>query len=178
MITSGCATFEPWAAAVGGIIGGLSVLPSSLFILHVLKVDDPVDAVTVRRSSFRFWLLAFRLSSLHLSSVSPCSLCVCNLFSLCLWPVAVIASCFLAYLLGQGTLGYEPAAVRYRCFQPGLVKASVHFAFNILCSSTQLVLCVYSSPLLLLCLLERRHSPEAEFNSDQYKRKNVNVMYM
>lgn len=47
VITSGCATFEPWAAALGGIIGGLTVLPSSLFILHVLKVDDPVDAITV-----------------------------------------------------------------------------------------------------------------------------------
>lgn len=47
VITSGCATFEPWAAALGGIVGGLIVLPSSLFVLHVLKVDDPVDAVTV-----------------------------------------------------------------------------------------------------------------------------------
>ncbi len=47
MITSGCATFEPWASALGGIVGGLIVLPGSLFVLHVLKVDDPVDAVTV-----------------------------------------------------------------------------------------------------------------------------------
>ena len=51
VITSGCATFEPWASALGGIVGGLIVLPSSLFILHVLKVDDPVDAVTVSPSS-------------------------------------------------------------------------------------------------------------------------------
>ena len=29
-------------------MGGLIVLPGSLFVLHVLKVDDPVDAVTVR----------------------------------------------------------------------------------------------------------------------------------
>ena len=47
VITSGCATFEPWASALGGIVGGLIVLPSSLFVLHVLKVDDPVDAITV-----------------------------------------------------------------------------------------------------------------------------------
>lgn len=47
MITSGCATYEPWASALGGIVGGLLVLPGSLFVLHVLKVDDPVDAVTV-----------------------------------------------------------------------------------------------------------------------------------
>ena len=47
VITSGCATYEPWASALGGIVGGLLVLPGSLFVLHVLKVDDPVDAVTV-----------------------------------------------------------------------------------------------------------------------------------
>lgn len=48
VITSGCATLEPWAAAIGGIVGGVLFLPSSLFCLHVLKIDDPVDAFTVR----------------------------------------------------------------------------------------------------------------------------------
>ena len=47
VITSGCGTYEPWAAAVGGIVGGLAYLPSSLFVLHILKVDDVVDASTV-----------------------------------------------------------------------------------------------------------------------------------
>ena len=50
VITSGCATLEPWAAALGGVVGGLIVLPSSLFVSHVLKIDDPVDAFVVRRS--------------------------------------------------------------------------------------------------------------------------------
>lgn len=45
VITSGCATFQPWAAAIGGIVGGLIYLPGSYFVLHILKVDDPVDAV-------------------------------------------------------------------------------------------------------------------------------------
>ena len=45
VITSGCGTFAPWAAALGGVVGGLIVLPGSLFVAHVLKVDDPVDAV-------------------------------------------------------------------------------------------------------------------------------------
>ena len=49
VITSGCATLEPWAAALGGVVGGLIVLPSSLFVSHVLKIDDPVDAFVVRR---------------------------------------------------------------------------------------------------------------------------------
>ncbi len=48
VITSGCATFAPWASAVGGIIGGLMYLPSSLFTLHMMKIDDPVDAFVVR----------------------------------------------------------------------------------------------------------------------------------
>ena len=45
VITSGCGTFAPWAAALGGIVGGLIVLPGSMFVSHVCKVDDPVDAV-------------------------------------------------------------------------------------------------------------------------------------
>ena len=49
VITSGCATFQPYmASALGGVVGGLAVLPSSLFVSHVLKIDDPVDAITVR----------------------------------------------------------------------------------------------------------------------------------
>lgn len=48
VITSGCGVYEPWAAAVGGIVGGLVYLPSSLFVSHILKVDDVVDAFTVR----------------------------------------------------------------------------------------------------------------------------------
>jgi len=48
VITSGCATFEPWAAALGGVVGGLIILPGSLFVSHVLKIDDPVDAFAVR----------------------------------------------------------------------------------------------------------------------------------
>ena len=47
VITSGCATLEPWASALGGVVGGLLILPSSLFVSHVLKIDDPVDAFAV-----------------------------------------------------------------------------------------------------------------------------------
>lgn len=54
VITSGCATFEPWASALGGVVGGLIVLPSSLFVSHVLKIDDPVDAFAVRATA---WLM-------------------------------------------------------------------------------------------------------------------------
>ena len=46
VITSGCATLTPWAAALGGIVGGLIYMPSAYFVLHILKIDDPVDAVS------------------------------------------------------------------------------------------------------------------------------------
>ena len=39
--------YEPWASALGGIVGGLICYPSSLFFSHICKIDDPVDAVTV-----------------------------------------------------------------------------------------------------------------------------------
>ncbi len=51
VITSGCATYEPWASALGGVVGGLIILPSSLFVSHVLKIDDPVDAFAVRAAA-------------------------------------------------------------------------------------------------------------------------------
>ena len=35
-------------------MGGLIVLPSSLFVSHVLKIDDPVDAFAVRATA---WLM-------------------------------------------------------------------------------------------------------------------------
>lgn len=51
VITSGCAVYEPWASALGGVVGGLILLPSSLFVSHVLKIDDPVDAFAVRAAA-------------------------------------------------------------------------------------------------------------------------------
>ena len=50
-------TFQPWAAALGGIAGGLIYYPSSLFFLHVLKIDDVVDAGTVWPTSLIYALL-------------------------------------------------------------------------------------------------------------------------
>ena len=56
VITSGCATFTPWTAAIGGIIGGLVYLPSTYFYLNILKVDDPVEAVGLLDSKILlFW---------------------------------------------------------------------------------------------------------------------------
>ncbi len=46
-ITAPCAFVDPWAAAVIGIICGVVVIESVFFIERVLKVDDPVGAISV-----------------------------------------------------------------------------------------------------------------------------------
>lgn len=45
-ITSGCATMEPWAAVVAGIIGGFVYFGASN-LMKMMLVDDPLDAVAV-----------------------------------------------------------------------------------------------------------------------------------
>eukprot|EP00803_Ostreobium_quekettii_P009012 evm.model.scf_351.9 EVM.evm.TU.scf_351.9 scf_351:86824-94708(+) len=46
-ITASCSVVQPWAALVIGFIGGFVYVASSNFVLHVLKVDDPLDAIAV-----------------------------------------------------------------------------------------------------------------------------------
>jgi len=46
-ITAGCATVDPNGALMLGFIAGLLIYPADIFILHTLKVDDPVGAITV-----------------------------------------------------------------------------------------------------------------------------------
>jgi Amt family ammonium transporter len=46
-ITAPCASVEPWAAVVIGGLAGILVFYSVLFIDRVLKVDDPVGAISV-----------------------------------------------------------------------------------------------------------------------------------
>lgn len=46
-ITSACSLVQPWAAIIIGFIAGLVYLAGSNIVLHLLKVDDPLDAVAV-----------------------------------------------------------------------------------------------------------------------------------
>jgi Amt family ammonium transporter len=46
-ITAGCADVSPLSAVLIGLIGGILVVLAVLFIDHVLKIDDPVGAVSV-----------------------------------------------------------------------------------------------------------------------------------
>ena len=46
-ITAGCAFLDVWAAVVVGLIAGILMIFGVNFVKNVLKVDDPVGAVTV-----------------------------------------------------------------------------------------------------------------------------------
>ena len=46
-ITAGCGSVAPWASLVIGLLAGVLVFFSVLFIDKVLKIDDPVGAVSV-----------------------------------------------------------------------------------------------------------------------------------
>lgn len=52
-VTGSCNNIEPWAAFVIGILGGFTYLMVTK-ALHVLKVDDPVDAVPIHLVIFSF----------------------------------------------------------------------------------------------------------------------------
>jgi Amt family ammonium transporter len=62
-ITAPCAFVEPWAAAVIGIIAGVLVIQSILFIENKLKIDDPVGAISVHGVCGIFGVLAVGIFS-------------------------------------------------------------------------------------------------------------------
>ena len=46
-ITAGCAFVNPWAALAIGMGGGVAAYAGDAFLLHVMKIDDPIGAVAV-----------------------------------------------------------------------------------------------------------------------------------
>ena len=57
-ITAGCAYVDPWAAVVIGLLAGVIMIAGVHFIKLVLKVDDPVSAITVHGICGAWGLLA------------------------------------------------------------------------------------------------------------------------
>jgi len=57
-VTGPCGWMEVWAAIPTGIIGAFVYVGSSKFILNVLKVDDPLDAIAVHAGAGIWGLLA------------------------------------------------------------------------------------------------------------------------
>ena len=62
-ITAACAFVAPWAAAVIGLIAGVLVIESVLFIERKLKIDDPVGAISVHGVCGTFGVLAVGIFS-------------------------------------------------------------------------------------------------------------------
>ena len=62
-ITAGCATCPAWAALVIGIVGGIVLRASSLFVLETMLIDDPLDAFAVHGACGAWGVLACALFS-------------------------------------------------------------------------------------------------------------------
>lgn len=62
-ITAGCATVATWAALLTGGIGGLVYLGAAHLVLHVAKIDDPLNAFAVHGACGTWGLLAAALFS-------------------------------------------------------------------------------------------------------------------
>ncbi len=61
-ITAGCATLEPWAAVVAGVVAGV-IIVYGVMLLDALKIDDPVGAVPVHLMNGIWGTLAVGLLS-------------------------------------------------------------------------------------------------------------------
>lgn len=60
-VTAPCAFIAPWAAIVVGSLGGAIYLAGARFLLHRLRVDDPIGAVPVHGFNGLFGLIAVGL---------------------------------------------------------------------------------------------------------------------
>jgi Amt family ammonium transporter len=60
-ITAPCAFVAPWAAVLIGAISGVLVVWSCLFVERVLKVDDPVGAISVHGTNGAWGVLSLGL---------------------------------------------------------------------------------------------------------------------
>ncbi|GMH37897.1 hypothetical protein BSKO_05781 [Bryopsis sp. KO-2023] len=57
-VTAACSVIQPWAALVAGLVGGVIYVLSSYLVSHILKVDDPLDAVAVHGFGGMWGLIA------------------------------------------------------------------------------------------------------------------------
>jgi Amt family ammonium transporter len=60
-ITAPCAFVTPWASVIIGTLAGLLVVGSVIFVERVMKVDDPVGAVSVHGVNGAFGMIALGL---------------------------------------------------------------------------------------------------------------------
>merc|ERR1719454_1941566 len=70
-ITAGCVVVMPWAAVLMGFIGGFVYFGSSKCLLHLCKVDDPLDAFAVHGACGAWGVFAVGLLSIQGYSYVP-----------------------------------------------------------------------------------------------------------
>jgi len=91
-ITAGCANTSPLSAVIIGLIAGILVVYSVLFIERVLKVDDPVGAVSVHGVCGAWGTIAAGLFDINGFSLSVVGTQILGVAAAFLWvfPVAFI----------------------------------------------------------------------------------------
>ena len=106
-ITAGCANVSPLSAVIIGLIAGVLVVYSVLFVERVLKVDDPVGAVSVHAVCGAFGTLAagvFDVGGFSWSVVGVQALGVAAAF---LW---VFPTAFILFKVIDKTIGLRVTA--------------------------------------------------------------------
>lgn len=101
-ITAGCANVSPLSSVIIGLIAGVLVVLSVLFIERVFKVDDPVGAVSVHGVCGAFGTLAaglFNAKGVTLQGVGVQALGVGAAF---LWSFTL---CFILFKVMKATIG-------------------------------------------------------------------------
>jgi Amt family ammonium transporter len=101
-ITAGCANVSPLSSVIIGLIAGVLVVLSVLFIERTFKIDDPVGAVSVHGVCGAFGTLAaglFNAKGVTLQGVGVQALGVASAF---LWSFTL---CFILFKVIQATIG-------------------------------------------------------------------------
>ena len=101
-ITAGCANVSPLSAVIIGLFAGVIVVYSVLFIERVLKVDDPVGAVSVHAVCGAFGTIAAGVFDVGGFSLSVVGVQVLGVVSAFLW---VFPTAFILFKVIDKTIG-------------------------------------------------------------------------
>lgn len=101
-ITAGCANVSPLSAVIIGLIAGVLVVYSVLFIERVLKVDDPVGAVSVHAVCGAFGTIAAGVFDVGGFSWSVVGVQVLGVVAAFLW---VFPTAFILFKVIDKTMG-------------------------------------------------------------------------
>ncbi|MBI9070007.1 MAG: ammonium transporter [Melioribacteraceae bacterium] len=101
-ITAGCANVSPLSAIIIGLIAGILVVLSVLFIERTLKVDDPVGAISVHGVCGAWGTLAAGLFNVGGFSLSVVSVQLLGIAAAFIW---VFPTTFVIFKLIDKTIG-------------------------------------------------------------------------